>query len=499
MQISSLSQALRFKDDISRLQTQFEDLRRQLVTLKKSDTFSGLGSDRTLVLSLRSQVTETDGFISTIERVKLRTKASVDALTRVEEIANTSKTASLTSTFELLSTGQTQLQANSAANLDELVSLLNLELDDRYLFAGKDTDTRPVALPGEILDGDVTHAGLKQIIDERRQADLGADNRGRLALTQPNPEEVRIAESASPNAFGLKLSATTSNLTGTTVPQPTGTPAGLTIAFSATLPNEGETISIEVDLPDGTTETITLQATNTNPPEEGQFLIGADEDATAANFNAAFDTALQDFSQTTLRAASAKAAADNFFDYGNGTAPQRVDGPPFDTATGLIDGTPANTVYWYKGDGAGIARDSLTARIGEGQSISYGARADEAPIRDTLKTQAIYAALQFSDADPNAPDAYAALTKRLGQELTFEGKASVADVVTELGLTQHRLEQTQTRHETNLSLSLGLVEDREGVDPYEISAKIGKLQVQIQASYQVTARANELSLLNFIR
>ncbi|MGK2739274.1 flagellin [Tepidicaulis sp. LMO-SS28] len=500
MQISTLSFATRFKSDIQRMTSQFEDLTRQLVSGKKTDRFSGLGTDRTLVLSLRAQVSQTSSFISTIDRTELRIKAMSDSLTRVDEMANKSKTDSLQSSFELLSSGQTQLQMVSGANLDELVSLLNLELDDRYMFSGSATQTKPVELPDTILNGTVTQAGLKQIIDERLQADLGADGRGRLTVTQPNTNEVEIAEEASPNAFGLKLTATSSELTGTTVPQPAGTPPSFTVSFSGTLPNPGEQISMEFALPDGSSETMTLTATSADPPGEGEFTIGADADATAANFQAAFDTALQEMNQTELRAASAVEAGNNFFDYGGGTAPQRVDGPPFDTATGLVDGTETNTVFWYKGDdSAGNPRDSAVARIGDGQTVSYGARADEAPIRDVFKTQAIYAAMEYSEADPNASESYAALTKRIGSKLAFENEPSVASVVTELGLTHHMLDNTKTRYETSKSLSLGLTEDIEDADPYEVGAKIGQLETIINASYQVTAKMNQMTLLNYIR
>ena len=49
-------------------------------------------------------------------------------------------------------------------------------------------------------------------------------------------------------------------------------------------------------------------------------------------------------------AASAVQAGNDFFNTDANNPPQRVDGPPFDTATAMIDGTPANTVAWYTGD-----------------------------------------------------------------------------------------------------------------------------------------------------
>ncbi len=44
------------------------------------------------------------------------------------------------------------------------------------------------------------------------------------------------------------------------------------------------------------------------------------------------------------------AAANNFFNVDAGQPPMRVAGPPFDSATSLVAGTPANTVTWYTGE-----------------------------------------------------------------------------------------------------------------------------------------------------
>jgi len=155
------------------------------------------------------------------------------------------------------------------------------------------------------------------------------------------------------------LSAVETTLTGTTVTGPTGAPATVDVSFSATLPQAGELFRATLDLPDGTQAKLELTATATAPAGDGEFLIGADETATAANFEAALSASLQSLAQRDLAAASAQAAATNFFEYDAASEPQRVDGPPFDSATALRDATAADTVYWYKGDrGPGSARDS---------------------------------------------------------------------------------------------------------------------------------------------
>src|SRR3546814_20422713 len=95
-----------------------------------------------------------------------------------------------------------------------------------------------------------------------------------------------IAEDAAGSPFGFKLSNVTSTLAGATVSGPTGTPPAVDVAFGATLPNDGDTISLDLILPDGTSTTITLKATINSPAWAGEFTIGSDAPATAANFQA---------------------------------------------------------------------------------------------------------------------------------------------------------------------------------------------------------------------
>ena len=118
-----------------------------------------------------------------------------------------------------------------------------------------------------------------------------------------------------------------------------------------------------------------------SPPGANQFTIGATAANTATNLQAALTSALSAIStQTALPAASAMAAANNFF---SSDPPQRVSGPPYDTATSLVSGTAANTVFWYTGEnGSTPARQTATAQVGPSTTIAYGMRANEQAISD---------------------------------------------------------------------------------------------------------------------
>ena len=498
MQVSTLSQSLALRQSINDMRAQFDDLQRQLSTGLKTDSYAKLGTNRNSVLSLTHQLGQISAYTNTISKTQMRIDVMSTALTRVNDIVSETKTSLATSGFELVNGTQTSAQVQAAMSFDEMVNLLNLQVEDRYLFGGKDTQTRPVALPDEILNGSGNKAGLKQFIDERAQADLGADGRGRLTLGSAGTT-VTLAEDADPSVFGFKIAAVQSTLSNASVTGPAGSPLGVDVDFTG-LPAAGETISFELDLPDGTTTTVTLTATANNPAEAGEFTIGADAATTSANFQAALDTSIQREANVTLRAASAVEAADNFFDYAAGGVPQRVDGPPFDTATGLRDATADDTVIWYSGDLGPSAGKDFVAQIDESRQITYGARADQASIRDTLKMSALLAAAEYSDAnDLEQRDSYRALTSRAGQVLNFTGTQSVESIVTNLGLAASTLSHTQDRHDATMATANEILGDIQNADAYEVGVKLTTLQTQLQASYQVTAMLSELSLVNYMR
>ncbi len=497
MQISTLSQSLAMRQSINDMRAQFDDLQRQLSTGLKTDSYAKLGTDRNTVLSLSHQLSQLSTYTNTITKTGMRIEVMADALTRMNSIASETKTTLASSGFELVNGKQTSAQIQAAMQFDEMVNLLNLNVEDRYLFGGRDTQTRPVALPADILNGADGKAGLKQFIAERSLADLGADGLGRLTLGTAG-STVTLGEDAAPSVFGFKLANVNSTLSNATVTGPAGAPPALDVEFTG-LPQTGEKIEIELAMPDGTTTLVTLKASTNNPAGKGEFTIGADAAQTAANFQAALDGAIGLEARTTLKAASAVAASNDFFDYAAGGAPQRVDGPPFETATGLRDATDADTVFWYRGDLSGTAGNNFVAQIDQGRQLSYGARADQDAIRDMVKMSAMLAAVEYTDAeDKEELASYKALSGRVTQTLNFDGVQSIESIVTGLGLAASTLKQTQDRHDLVMATANELLGDIQNADPYEVGVKLTTLQTQLQASYQVTAMLSKMSLVNYI-
>lgn len=478
------------------MRAQFDDLQRQLSTGQKSANYAGLGLNRGVTVSLNAQLSAITGYDSTIDSVSTRINLMNTALTRMTTLGSSVRQAMVTANATGDGSGAINAQTTAQSSLDELLGLLNTQAGDRYLFSGRATDTPAVESLDHILNGDGTRAGLKQLISERTQADLGSNGLGRLNVAQAG-SAVSVTEDSG--AFGLKLASVNSTLSGATVSGPTGSPASLAVNFTGT-PSAGDTVTMRFTLPDGSSENLTLTATTDSPPGANQFTIGATPAATATNFKAALTSGLGTLAATSLTAASAVTASDDFFDADVSNPPQRVAGPPFATATGMTAGTAANSVIWYTGeDGSGSARDSATARIDQSLNVSYGARANEDGIRTLVQNVATLAAVTVSSTDPNAAALSTSLNSRLSTNMTNSGGQSLTDVAAELAGAQSALDAAKTRHQQTGATLQDFLQQISGVTNEEVGAKILALQTRMQASMQTTAMLFQTSLVNYLK
>jgi flagellin-like hook-associated protein FlgL len=397
---------------------------------------------------------------------------------------------------DLNSTGQTIAQQNAQAQLSTMVGILNTQVGDRYIFSGNAINTPSVASSDNILNGTATQAGLKQVISERQQADLGTSGLGRLVITSPTPTSVSVGEDVAGSPFGLKLNAVSSSLTGATVTGPTGSPAAISIDLGATNPNPGDQVSFTFNLPDGTTESIQLTASSATPPPAGSFSIGATSTATAANLNAALTTSIGTLANTSLVAASAIAAGNNFFDQ----PPLRVGTTPLGSATTLVPGTAANTVSWYTGNsGPGSARSSSTARIDQSQTVQYGAQANEQAIRAQLQTIAVFAAVTTSPTGANSAAQVAALSQRTSTNLTPQsGQQTIQNIQADFAIAQVTMQSASARQTQTQSTLQNMIDTTETVSPDQVASELLALQTSLQASYQTTSMLSQLTLTKYL-
>jgi hypothetical protein len=272
-----------------------------------------MGVNEGFAIAARSQLANISAFSDTMSNINTNIGVANTVLQSMVDIGKTVQNTANSSLQTLNSAGQTIAQQTATSQLSSMLGVLNMRAGDRYLFSGSAINTPSVASFDDIINGTTTQAGLKTVISERRQADLGASGLGRVVISSPTATSVQVAEDVAGSPFGLKLNAISSSLTGATVTGPTGTPPAVSVDLGATNPNNGDKVSFAFKLPDGTTESIQLTASSATPAPVGSFAIGATSTATAANLNAALNTAIGVLANTSLVAASAVAASDNFF------------------------------------------------------------------------------------------------------------------------------------------------------------------------------------------
>ncbi|HEX3114000.1 MAG TPA: flagellar protein [Bradyrhizobium sp.] len=301
------------------LKNQLDDLQTQLASGKKSTVYSGMGVNEGFAIFARAQLSNLSAFTTTITNINTTIDTASTALQSFAQIATQVKSAASTGSTTVNGSGQTTGQQTAVLQLRSMLEMLNTQAGDRFLFSGSAIDTPSVASADDILNGKGALAGLKQLIAERNQADLGASGLGRLVLSSPTPTSVSVAEDVAGSPFGFKLNAVTSSLTGAVVTGPSGSPPAVSVDLGPTNPNNGDQVTFTFNLPDGTTEAIQLTASTATPTPTGSFAIGATSTATAANLKAAINAAIGTLASSSLVAASAMAASDNFFNT-DGTA-----------------------------------------------------------------------------------------------------------------------------------------------------------------------------------
>ncbi|WP_315727807.1 MULTISPECIES: flagellar protein [unclassified Bradyrhizobium] len=368
---------------VRNINDQLANLSTQLSTGVKSSNYAGMGTDEGFAVAARSQLSNIQAFTDTITHVNTVVQAANTVLQSLSKTAGQIQSAAAATPQNLTSTGQSIGQQNAQSNLSAMVGMLNTQVGDRYIFSGSAIDKPAVASAADILNGTATQAGLKQVIAERLQADVGTSGMGRLVLSAPATMPITLSEDVAGSPFGLKLNSVTSSLTNATVTGPSGSPPSVSVDLTAGNPNPGDQLSVVFNLPDGTTESIKLTASNTTPAQPNTFAIGATPAATSANLNAAMNSAIGTLANTSLVAASAVAAGNNFFSDGvaTGSAVNNKAAAPITGATLLSGAAATDSIAsnFVPGDTITVNGTTLTF-------VASGATGNQLNVTDSVQT-----------------------------------------------------------------------------------------------------------------
>jgi flagellar hook-associated protein 3 FlgL len=138
---NAISQALRYS--MMRMQTELVSAQKESTTLRVADVGLALGARTGQSVSLARDVERLNGIIDSNSLISSRLSSTQDVLdqltTRAEEFRATLSTAISGSTDKNV------IQADGTAMLELLTSTLNTSINGQYLFAGINTDVKPIA------------------------------------------------------------------------------------------------------------------------------------------------------------------------------------------------------------------------------------------------------------------------------------------------------------------------------------------------------------------
>ncbi|PPQ17178.1 flagellar protein [Bradyrhizobium sp. AC87j1] len=374
---------------IRNINQQLTDLSTQLSTGKLSQNYSGMGTNEGFAIAGRAQLSNIAAYTDTITNVNVSINLANTALQSLTKIRSTVQTGAANTAQDLNVNGQTIAQNTAVAQFGSMVGVLNTQTGNRYLFSGTAISTQSVADAGDIINGTTTQAGFKTVMAERQAADLGANGMGRLVQTQPTPSSIQVSEDAAGSPFGLKLKAVSSTLTGATITGPSGSPVSFSVDLNGVNPNNGDKLSVQFTLPDGSTEQIDLTASTATPTPLGSFAIDASTPVnptnTADNLNTALNTAITKLANTSLVAASAIVAGDNFFNtassaIGAAKTNQAAPPAPISGATALSGANPSDSI-----SPGFVAGDTITVNGTTLTFVASGATGNQLNVGDSIQ------------------------------------------------------------------------------------------------------------------
>lgn len=138
--------------------------------------------------------------------------------------------------------------------------------------------------------------------------------------------------------------------------------------------------------------------------------------------------------------------------------------------------------------------EPITSRITLNETAETSATANDEGLRKLMMVAATVSDLMKA---PLGEEAQKALVRR-SLELVGESVADLGKLQGRLGVTENRVSDANERMSSQIDVLKTFISDSEGVDPYEAATRVNELMTQMETSYTLTARIQQLSLVRFL-
>lgn len=479
-QISTLGQAL---DQIERIKQQQEllgTLQYQVSSGKKAQSFIELGADSLISERSRAEFNQLDIYLNNIVRGETRINQMLNALTQISTQAQNTLNG-LAGQPQQGNIDMTIIKSVAENAFEFVINLLNLQDGDTYLFGGSDSSTQPIrdtgALDSFIRDlnnlwttGDpllsftppdtITDAyisAFQSIADTTAGFSGSLQNAGKVFVTADNGVELDYTVLANDPALRDIVIAL-------------GVIKNLPDVLDAP-PPQGQVVS-QVDL-ETLSAGVSLDAAPGNPfaPSADAFEITFDPDGPLDTGPISID--LSDV-QLANPAPPAASGAQALVDYLNGTIIPSLQ-PPLSTTTRAF----------INGSGQVVINAETSIEIDRGTMGVAG-----------------LSFLGLSEGvtevtDNDSKDAFFQVFNELAVMLTH-AIDKIDQIEYRLNNVQVFMAQAEETHKFDKNTLLSTIADVEDVDLSEVATQLNFLQIQLEASFRVTAAVSNLSLINFL-
>jgi flagellar hook-associated protein 3 FlgL len=145
-------------------------------------------------------------------------------------------------------------------------------------------------------------------------------------------------------------------------------------------------------------------------------------------------------------------------------------------------------------DWSAAADRAVRSRISTTELADAGTTANQPAMQ---KLAMAYAMVLDLGGETLNEGAYQALMTSAGEAMG-EAIAELTATQARLGSVQNRVAEANERMSVQVDIISTHINALEGVDPYEASTRVNELMTQIETAYALTARIQQLSLLNYI-
>jgi len=515
-------------------QTRLFESQMQISSGKVSRNYAGVAIDSRRLVNLENSVTEVNGFIKNINVTESRLQLMENSVVGTFDVAVRFRDL-LVNALNADNASLLALNRRAEDMLQELTAAINIKQNNRFLFSGSRIDTAPIDI-SNLLGTSVP------LVDAAEFTDAATDSgTGITGLT--GISAVQVDSGTTDDAFQIEFDDSTNTFTVTNLN------GGATdTAVISSVPGAGETTDISFSVGDKnvvvtvdenfdlgtsiTTDTITgnvaggtgvfgtitltdttgdirnidentietsgtaASATLTLSSSDGDFVAtGIDlsvdastvpvtltNDTTGATITLSVDvtTGLID---TNIDDADTEIQLNDFLE--NVAASNSVSGEGARPGDPGYDSTAPG---YYEGDST-----NLSVRIDPNATVDYGITADESGFEKLFRS--LYMVLNATVTSGNIDTD--TLESALG--LAIEAIEEIPDIRSRIGSDRLALEQMKGRHQDFIVFTNEAVNKIENVDVVAAVVRMSIDQVQLEASYMLTARLSQLSLANFLR